>query len=132
MDSKQIEDVPFQEVHEIEKYGSYYSEKKLWTKVLRIARKVGATVLLPVFQLYYLMEDGKVPLRHKAYIVGALGYFILPFDFIPESLLPLLGFADDIAVMSFVLGIVKESLTPEIKTKADAKVSELLQTNKLD
>lgn len=53
MESKHIEDVPFEEVYEIEKYGRYYSDSKLWKKVERIAKKVGATVIRPV--LFYII-----------------------------------------------------------------------------
>ncbi len=117
MDAKKIEEVPFEEVYEVEKYGTYYSENKFWQKVQRVAKKVGATVIRPVFQLYYLLHDKDVPLQHKAYIIGALGYFILPFDLIPEGLLPVIGFTDDVAVMGLVLKIVKDSITPEIRAK---------------
>ena len=131
MDAKKLEEVPFEEVYEVEKYGTYYSENKFWQKVQRVAKKVGATVIRPVFQLYYLLHDKDVSLQHKAYIIGALGYFILPFDLIPEGLLPVIGFTDDVAVMGLVLKIVKDSITPEIRAKADAKVMELLQTDKI-
>ena len=43
MDAKKIEEVPFEEVYEVEKYGTYYSENKFWQKVQRVAKKVGAT-----------------------------------------------------------------------------------------
>ena len=86
---------------------------------------MGATVLRPVFTLYYMLQDEKVPLQHKAYIIGALGYFILPFDLIPESVLPIIGFTDDVAVMTFVLKMVKDSITPEIRRKADQKILDL-------
>lgn len=131
MKSKQVEDVPFEEVYEVEKYGTYYSDSKLWKKVERIAKKVGATVIRPVFLLYYLLHDKNVPVHHKAYIIGALGYFILPFDLIPEAVLSVVGFTDDIAVMAMVLRMVKESITPEIEAQADRKVSELLQTHEV-
>ena len=121
MDTGKIEDVPFEEVHEIQRYGTYFSEKSFWKKIERVAKKVGATVLRPVFTLYYMLQDEKVPLQHKAYIIGALGYFILPFDLIPESVLPIIGFTDDVAVMTFVLKMVKDSITPEIRRKADQK-----------
>ena len=49
MDAKKIEEVPFEEVYEVEKYGTYYSENKFWQKVQRVAKKVGATVIRPVF-----------------------------------------------------------------------------------
>ena len=71
------------------------------------------------------IRDRKVPLQHKAYIIGALGYFILPFDLIPESVLPIIGFTDDVAVMTFVLKMVKDSITPEIRRKADQKILDL-------
>ena len=128
---KKIEEIPFEEVYEVKKYSTYYSENKFWQKVQRIAKKVGATVIRPVFLLYYLLHDKDVPLHHKAYVIGALGYFILPFDLIPESILPVIGFTDDVAVMGLVWKIVEDSVTPEIKAKADDKVMELLQTNKI-
>ena len=131
MSTNRIEDVPFEEVHEVQKYGTYYSDNRFWKKVERVAKKVGATVLLPVFTLYYMLRDDKVSLQHKAYIVGALGYFILPIDLIPDGILPVIGFTDDIAVMTLVLKLVKDSITPEIKARANARVSEIIGTDNL-
>lgn len=131
MNTNRIEDVPFEEVHEIEKYGTYYSDNRLWKKIERVAKKVGATVLLPVFTLYYMLQDDKVSLQHKAYIVGALGYFILPIDLIPDGILPVIGFTDDIAVMTLVLKLVKDSITPEIKARANQRVAEVMGTDNL-
>ena len=131
MNTNRIEDVPFEEVHEIEKYGTYYSDNRLWKKIERVAKKVGATVLLPVFTLYYMLQDDKVSLQHKAYIVGALGYFILPIDLIPDGILPVIGFTDDIAVMTLVLKLVNDSITPEIKARANQRVAEVMGTDNL-
>ena len=131
MSTNRIEDVPFEEVHEVQKYGTSYSDNRFWKKVERVAKKVGATVLLPVFTLYYMLQDDKVSLQHKAYIVGALGYFILPIDLIPDGILPVIGFTDDIAVMTLVLKLVKDSITPEIKARANARVSEIIGTDNL-
>ena len=131
MSTNRIEDVPFEEVHEVQKYGTYYSDNRFWKKVERVAKKVGATVLLPVFTLYYMLQDDKVSLQHKAYIVGALGYFILPIDLIPDGILPVIGFTDDIAVMTLVLKLVKDGITPEIKGRANARVSEIIGTDNL-
>lgn len=131
MDTNRIEDVPFEEVHEVQKYGTYYSDNRFWKKVERIAKKVGATVLLPVFTLYYMLQDEKVSIQHKAYIVGALGYFILPIDLIPDGLLPVIGFTDDIAVMTLVLKLVDNSITPEIKARANQRVAEIMGTDNL-
>ena len=40
MDTRKIEDVPFEEVHEIQRYGTYFSEKSFWKKIERVAKKV--------------------------------------------------------------------------------------------
>ena len=131
MDTNRIEDIPFEEVHEVQKYGTYYSDNRFWKKIERVAKKVGATVLLPVFTLYYMLQDNSVSLQHKAYIVGALGYFILPLDLIPDGILPVIGFTDDIAVMTLVLRLVKDSITPEIKARANQRVAEIMGTDSL-
>lgn len=131
MNTKQIEDVPFEEVYEIRKYGTYYSENKFWEKIRNVAKKVGATVIRPVFLLYYLLQDKNTPVRHKAYIIGALGYFILPIDLVPDTLLPVIGFTDDLAVLKLILSLVKDSITPAIRNRADLKISELFGTHKL-
>lgn len=131
MKTKQIEDVPFEEVYEIQKYGTYYSENKFWEKIRKVAKKVGATVIRPVFLLYYLLQDKNTPIHHKAYIIGALGYFILPIDLLPDNILPIIGFTDDLAVMKLVLTLVKDSITPDIKSRTDLKVSELFHTHQL-
>ncbi len=123
-----VEDIPFQEISEIKKYGSHYSESRLWQKIKRIAKKVGGTVLKPALLLYFLLQDEKVPVHHKAYIVGALGYFIMPFDLIPDHLLPVIGFADDVALMAFVLKLVEDSITPEIEARATEKLNSILKT----
>ena len=36
-----------------------------------------------------------------------------------------IGFTDDVAVMTFVLKMVKDSITPEIRRKADQKILDL-------
>lgn len=131
MNRNRIEDVPFEEVHEVQKYGTYYSDNRFWKKVERVAKKVGATVMLPVFTLYYMLQDDKVSLQHKAYIVGALGYFIMPIDLIPDGIWPVIGFTDDIAVMTLVLKLVKDSITPEIKTRANQRVADIVGTDNL-
>ena len=40
---QKIEEIPFEEVYEVEKYGTYYSEKRFWKKIKNVAKKLGAT-----------------------------------------------------------------------------------------
>ena len=73
--------------------------------------------------LYYALLDGDVPLKDKAIVVGALGYFILPFDFIPDMLGPL-GFSDDMGALILALKTIWSNITPKVKEQARQKLSE--------
>jgi uncharacterized membrane protein YkvA (DUF1232 family) len=75
--------------------------------------------------LYYTLQDGDVPLKTKAYIIGALGYFILPLDMIPDFIAGL-GYTDDIAVITLLLKHLRTNITPQIEEKTDMKIKEFL------
>ena len=61
---------------------------------------------------YYCAFDRETPLQVKAALFGALAYFVLPFDGVPD-VLPMLGFADDAAVLATALRMVANHLLPE-------------------
>ena len=60
----------------------------------------------------------------KAALIGALAYFVLPFDVIPD-MLPVLGFADDAAVLATALRLVASHLRPEHREAARAALARL-------
>jgi len=66
---------------------------------------------------YYCAFDRATPLQVKAALVGALAYFILPYDIVPD-LLPALGFADDAAVLAAALRLVATHIRPEHREAA--------------
>ena len=113
-------------VGNVSSYQSYYDENGFKSKIRRIAKFAGAGVLRPILQLYYMLEDGKVPLKYKAYIIGALGYFILPVDLIPDFI-AVFGYTDDLAVAAILLKQLKDHITPEVKEKTERKIEELLK-----
>jgi uncharacterized membrane protein YkvA (DUF1232 family) len=51
----------------------------------------------------------KLPVKTLIKITAALLYFVMPFDFIPDFL-PLVGFADDLAIVVWVGKAIKEEL----------------------
>ena len=113
-------------IEDIPSYESHYDDNKFWEKVRNIAKKVGETVLRPVLTLYYILEDGKINMKNKALIIGALGYFILPIDIIPDFI-AVLGYTDDLAVIFILLKQLQECNTPEIQKKVETKLNELLR-----
>lgn len=104
-------------------YAQIYNPSKLLEKLGKVAKKAGAKVVYAVLLLYYALLDGDVPLKDKAIVVGALGYFILPFDFIPDMLGPL-GFSDDMGALILALKTIWSNITPKVKEQARQKLSE--------
>lgn len=104
-------------------YAQVYNPSKLLEKLGKVAKKAGAKVVYAVLLLYYALLDGDVPLKDKAIVVGALGYFILPFDFIPDMLGPL-GFSDDMGALILALKTIWSNITPKVKEQARQKLSE--------
>lgn len=107
----------------IEKYQGNYSESGFWNKVKKVALKAGAKVIYVALILYYELADPNVSPKEKAIIIGALGYFILPLDLIPDAI-PVLGFSDDLAALVAAYGYVKGHLTPKVKLRARKKLCE--------
>jgi uncharacterized membrane protein YkvA (DUF1232 family) len=54
---------------------------------------------------YFCAADAKTPLQVKAILVGALAYFVIPADMIPDFIAGL-GFTDDAAVFYAALRTV--------------------------
>ena len=70
---------------------------------------------------YYCAFDRETPLQVKAALIGALAYFVLPFDGVPD-VLPFLGFADDAAILATALRMVANHLTPAHRAAAKRKL----------
>jgi uncharacterized membrane protein YkvA (DUF1232 family) len=75
---------------------------------------------------WYCATDAKTPLKVKATLFGALAYFILPFDVIPDVILGL-GFTDDLAVLMTALTLVKSHMTQEHRDHANQILDTLRQ-----
>jgi uncharacterized membrane protein YkvA (DUF1232 family) len=86
-----------------------------WPKLKRLGAKLPfAEDLLTA---YYCAFDRKTPRHVQAALIGALAYFVLPFDFIPD-MLPVLGFTDDAAVLATALRLVAAYIRPEHRAAA--------------
>lgn len=104
------------------KYAGYYSPTSLFDKIKRVARKAGVKIVYVVLLLYYCTLDKGLPVKDRLMVLAALGYFILPLDFIPDGM-PI-GFADDTAALLYVLKKVWHNLTPETKQKARSRLQD--------
>lgn len=99
------------------KYAKYYSNESFWKKLKGIAGKAGISVVYMALLLYYMLIDEAVDIKSKLTIVAGLGYFIFPFDLIPD-LLPVIGFTDDLSVLTITLSIVRGKVNDIHRRKA--------------
>jgi uncharacterized membrane protein YkvA (DUF1232 family) len=91
--------------------------RRFWIKFKRVVAKLPfAEDLLAA---YYCAFDKQTPRHVQAALLGAIAYFILPFDFIPD-VMPVLGFSDDAAVLATALRLVASHITPEHREAARA------------
>jgi uncharacterized membrane protein YkvA (DUF1232 family) len=110
------------------KYSRYFTKSKFHQKTNNIVRKSGEKILYNAFLLYFIMKDDHVPVRNKALIVAILGYFIFPFDTIPDFL-PVLGFSDDLSAMLYAISLLKKSITPTIIKQTKEQVDKMLNVS---
>ncbi|MEH6475274.1 MAG: YkvA family protein [Sneathiella sp.] len=66
---------------------------------------------------FYCAMDGKSPAFVKAILFGALAYFIMPADVIPDFIVGL-GFTDDASVLLAATATVKKYITEPHREKA--------------
>lgn len=105
----------------IEKYQDRYNEQDFTAKITKAAKKAGIKVIYLALLLYYVLKSPKVKMADKGKIWGALGYFILPIDFIPDFI-PVAGYTDDLAALLWAFYAVAKNVTPEIETQAKKKL----------
>jgi uncharacterized membrane protein YkvA (DUF1232 family) len=91
--------------------------ENFWPKFRRVAAKLPfAEDLLAA---YYCAFDRETPRHVQLSLLGALAYFVLPFDAMPDMFL-LLGFADDAAVLATAVRLVATNITPAHRAAARA------------
>jgi len=94
--------------------------RRFWAKAKRFAAQLPfAEDLLTA---YYCAFDRGTPFQVKAALVGALAYFVLPYDLVPD-MLPVLGFADDAAVLAAAIRMVAGHIRPEHRDAARAALA---------
>jgi uncharacterized membrane protein YkvA (DUF1232 family) len=98
--------------------------KRFWAKFKRVAAKLPFAEDL--LSAYYCAFDRQTPRHVQAALLGAIAYFILPFDFIPD-MLPVLGFTDDAAVLATVIRLVAAHITQEHREVARSRLKRIAE-----
>ncbi len=84
-------------------------ESKLWVKLEKVGKKI--SFAKDLIALYRYLIDRSVSWHRKAIVAGALIYFVVPIDTIPD-LVPLFGYMDDLGVIAATLKFLGSELIP--------------------
>jgi uncharacterized membrane protein YkvA (DUF1232 family) len=89
--------------------------KQFWRKLKRLAVKL--PFMEDLLAAYYCAFDRQTPRHVQAALLGAIAYFILPFDFVPD-ILPILGYGDDAAILATALRMVATHINEDHREAA--------------
>ena len=98
--------------------------RAFWPKFKRFAAQLPFAEDLVA--AYYCAFDRDTPRHVQGVLVGALAYFVLPFDVMPD-MLPLIGFTDDAAVLATAIRLVAAHITPLHRAAARAALARELK-----
>jgi uncharacterized membrane protein YkvA (DUF1232 family) len=97
-------------------------ERRFWAKLRRVVAQIPfAEDLLAG---YYCAVDRATPTRVRAVLLGAVAYFVLPADAVPDLFVGI-GFTDDAAVLAAALTAVGRHLQPRHRAQARASLERL-------
>ena len=120
------------------RYASRFDPKEMWEKISSSAGRAGQEVVMMVLTMYYTIEssvkdirrirlDGSVGIKDILILAGAIAYFVIPTDLIPDFL-PM-GFADDIAALTAAFKSGKKIFSAISVEKAEKKTHEIMGDN---
>ena len=95
--------------------------RQFWPTVKKALRAV--PFMNEVVAAYYAMLDPDTPTRARLILIGALAYFVTPFDVVPDFIIGL-GFVDDATVLAAALAAVRSSIKDEHREAARRALAE--------
>jgi uncharacterized membrane protein YkvA (DUF1232 family) len=108
---------------ELDKPEDGFSDEGFWAKLKAAARVAGREVVYAALCLYYAAQRPETPHWAKMVIFGALAYFVLPTDAIPDFL-PGVGYGDDLGALVAATTTVARFVDADVKRLAQERVQE--------
>ena len=112
------------DVSVLKEYAGIYDEKKMWNKIKDFFFDAGINLVIKVLQLWYVLQKPEVPVHIKVAIMGAIGYFVMPVDFILDVLPG--GYQDDLLAVTLTLLAAEEYIDDEVRRSAREKVMAII------
>ena len=96
-------------------------QDRFWSKFARVACRIPFAADL--LAAWYCAVDPHTPARVRATLLGAIAYFVLPTDAVPDILMGL-GFVDDATVLTVAITTVSNHMLPEHRSRANQTLDE--------
>ncbi len=100
-------------------------KRDFWGVLKRAARSIPFADELVA--AYFCATDTKTPTRVRAILLGALTYFVLPIDAIPDFFIAF-GFTDDVAVLTAAIAAVRGYITPAHRQAAQEALKDRIDS----
>ena len=97
-------------------------KQRFWQKLRALAARLPFAEDL--IAAHYCAFDRQTPVHVKAALIGAIAYFVLPADVIPD-VLPVIGYTDDAAMLAGAIKLVASHITPEHREAARQKLARM-------
>lgn len=94
-----------------------YDEKTLWQKISGHARTAGREVVNYSLQLHYAAQRPGTPVWAKRTAYGAIAYFILPLDAVPDFIVGA-GYTDDLGALALAVTTLATYIDDDVRAQA--------------
>jgi uncharacterized membrane protein YkvA (DUF1232 family) len=109
-------------VPSVQKVNEVRVRQGFWPKLGRVAARI--PFANRAVSVYYAARDPETPLAAKGIMMGALAYFVMPIDAIPDVLAGI-GFTDDAAVITAVIATLGANVRKRHREAAEKALERL-------
>lgn len=110
-----------QSADELGHYAGEYSDTRFWDKMSRVLKRAGYELLEKALWLHYAAQRPETPRWARLTAYGALGYFILPFDAIPDWLFGF-GLTDDLGALTLAVATISQYIDSDVRRRSTARL----------
>ena len=96
--------------------------RAFWRRLKREAASL--PFLEDALTAHYCAFDRHTPLYVKAVLIGAIAYVVMPNHLLPKYI-PLIGYADDAAIIAAAIKVVSSQIKPEHRHAAQRSLARL-------
>lgn len=81
--------------------------------------RLGRGLSRQALYVFFILKEGPLSTKDKAFCIAAIAYIIVPGDLIPRKVFRFLGITDDAFALAYLVKTLKGKLTPDIEMKVE-------------